>query len=408
MKAGHPRWRVVGLSSFLALVVGVVVWAVLSDDAYVAPRPGPGTADVQPSGAATTIGALTHAIVDGRPADAAALAADGDDATAARLASLAENARGVPLDSVDLRYVDEIGGADATGRWSATVAARWRVAGLDPRPTAADVRFDFATDGDRVVIAGVGGRGGTTPVWMSGAVDVRRHRNLTVLAASHAGRFAVLGRRAVRVVRRVLPRWDGALVIEVPRTAAGVDAALDVERGTFRNVAGVTAEADGSRGSSAPVHVFLNPAQMRRLEPVGAQVVVSHEAVHVALDAPGSPVPLWLSEGFADYVALRDVDLPPSRTAAQVLQQVRTRGVPRSLPDDDDFDEQSDRFGASYEAAWWACRLLAQDEGERTLVTLYQRARGGGDFPRVFRATTGRDLRTFTQDWRASLRDLAG
>ena len=37
---------------------------------------------------------------------------------------------------------------------------------------------------------------------------------------------------------------------------------------------------------------------------------MSHEATHVATDAALSTMPLWLLEGFADYVALRDVDLP--------------------------------------------------------------------------------------------------
>ena len=37
---------------------------------------------------------------------------------------------------------------------------------------------------------------------------------------------------------------------------------------------------------------------------------MSHEAVHVATEAARSTMPLWLLEGFADYVALRDVDLP--------------------------------------------------------------------------------------------------
>ncbi len=164
-----------------------------------------------------------------------------------------ENARTAPLADVSFRYVDELEGTGIAGEWSATVATTWRVAGVDDASSAADVRIDFAADGDRVVVARIGGDGGTTPVWMSGPLDVRREDSVVVLAASDADRYATLARRAVIVVRRVLPVWDGTLVIEVPRRAGGVDAALDVDRGTFRNVAGVTAAGeDGSGGRRSP------------------------------------------------------------------------------------------------------------------------------------------------------------
>jgi hypothetical protein len=398
---------VAGLSSFLALVVGVTLWVVLSDDPYVAPRPGAASSQAQPAGAAATLQELTRAIDAGRRQDAAALAAEDDQATAELLGALVDNADSIPLEDVTFRYVDEIDAAESSGEWSATVAATWRVSGVGERSAVTDARVDFATVEDRVVITGVGGRGARTPVWMTGPLEVRRDGDVVVMAARGADRYSTLARRAVAVVRRVLPAWDGRLVVEVPARAAGVDAALDVERGTFSNVAGVTAAADGSDGSTAPVHVFLNPAQMRRLRPAGAQVVVSHEAVHVALDAPASSLPTWLSEGFADYVALRDVDLPLSTTAAQVIEQVRKSGVPDALPDDTDFDEQSDRFGASYEGAWLACQLLADQTNEATLLRLYRRADGVADFGKVFRRTTGLGVSAFTREWQSYLQKLA-
>lgn len=396
----------VGLSSFLALAVGITLWVVLADDPYVAPPPGAASPGVQPAAAAEALQELTRAIEAGQPQDAAGLAAADDRPTAELLAALVDNADAVPLEDVTFRYVDEIA-TDAAGEWTATVTATWRVAGLGERTASADVRFDFATVGDGVVIADVGGSGGTTPVWMSGPLQVRRDGDVVVIAARGADGYATLASRAVVVVRRVLPAWDGRLVVEVPERAAGVDAALGVERGTFRNVAGVTAAADGSQGSTAPVHVFLNPAQMRRLRPAGAQVVVSHEAVHVATGAPGRDVPTWLSEGLADYIALRDVELPLSVTAAQVIDQVRTDGAPRALPNDTDFDEQSEAFGAAYEAAWLACRLLADQTGEATLLRLYRQADGSEDFGQVFRQVTGEGTATFTRSWRELLSDLA-
>jgi hypothetical protein len=318
------------------------------------------------------------------------------------------NARRIGLEDVDLRYVDELGGVDASGEWSATATATWRIAGFDRDTASAEVRFDFRSGPDGVGIAAVGGPGAVTPVWLDGPVQVRRTAGTLVMAARDAASYSRLARRAVVVVRRVLPAWTGGLVVEVPRSPAALDAALDVERGTFTNVAGVTAGADGSSGEDAPVHVFLNPAQMEGLRPAGAQVVVSHEAAHVALDAPASDLPVWLAEGFADYVALRDVPLPLTTTAAQIIRQVRREGAPRALPDDADFDEESRYFGASYEAAWIACRLLARRSGEATLVDFYREADGGAAFAAAFRSAFGTSVELFTREWRDTLTDLAG
>ncbi|GAA1475931.1 hypothetical protein GCM10009623_03770 [Nocardioides aestuarii] len=398
----------VGLSSFLALVMGATLWLFMRDDPYVAPPPGPGAAAARPAEAAAALQELLRAMEANDPDAARTLAAADDSSTAQLLSALVENVHAIPLDDVDLRYIDELDGPDTSGRWSATVATTWRVADADDETLSADVRVDFASDGERVVIAGVGGAHGTTPVWMSGPLDVRRDGAVVVMAAAGVDRYATLARRAVVVVRRVLPGWDGSLVVEVPRRASGVDDALAVERGTFRNVAGVTAAADGSDGGGdAPVHVLLNPQQMRRLRAVGAQVVVSHEAVHVATNAPAKELPTWLSEGFADYVALRDVDLPVATTASQVIAQVRREGLPRELPGDQDFNEQSDSFGAAYEAAWLACRLLALRSGEKTLLQLYRRADGARDFGAVFQLVTGQRVVAFTREWGRFLADSA-
>ena len=104
-------------------------------------------------------------------------------------------------------------------------------------------------------------------------------------------------------------------------------------------------------------------------------------------------VPAWLTEGYADYVALRDVDLPLSVTAAQVEQQVRREGPPATLPGDARFDTRTTHLGAAYEAAWIACRMLADRAGEQALTRFYTGLRPGDDvgaeFRRVVRALGG-------------------
>lgn len=400
-----------GLSSFLALVVGVTVWLVLREEPYVAPAPVPPAQQIQPVPAAALLQDLTRAVRDGDEEAAAGLAAAGDAEAEQLLRTLVANAGEIGLRGVSLRYLDELGGIDPDGEWPATTTLTWRFGSAGTGLASTEVQVDFTAAGDSVAIAGLGGTSvdasSATPIWFARPIEVRRTAETLVIAARRVEEYSLLARRAVPVVRRVLPDWPGGLVVEVPASAAALDAALGVEPGTFGNVAGVTATVDGTGSSAVPVHVFLNPARIAELRPAGAQVVVSHEAAHVALDATSSVLPVWLSEGFADYVALRDVPLPLTTTAAQIIRHVRREGPPRTLPGDEDFDEESEYFGAAYEASWFACRLLAERAGEDTVVRFYRQADGSDDFDGLFRRTFGLTVKQFTARWRDGLADLA-
>jgi hypothetical protein len=156
------------------------------------------------------------------------------------------------------------------------------------------------------------------------------------------------------------------------------------------------------------VHVFVNPVVYDDLDPVGGQVVMSHEATHVATDAPlSSGVPLWLLEGFADYVALRDVDLPVSTTAGQIIQQVRQEGAPDHLPGEVEFDQTSSHLGAAYESAWLACALLADVGGEDALVRLYDQVSSGQELAGALAELFGLTEDDLTAQWQQRLQDLA-
>lgn len=390
------------------MVLGVTLWLVLRSDPYVAPAPSGRPSQIQSAPAAALLQDLARAVQTGDAESAAGLALPDDRQAQAQLRDLVSNAQALNMRDFSMRYLDEAGGLDPKGEWPATASLTWRFARYDTGSAASEVRVDFAVGDDRVGIAALGGTTAdkATPVWFTDPVQVRRTPQTLVLATRRVTRYAELARRAVPIVQRVLPAWPGRLVVEVPSSATALDAALGVERGRFATVAGVTATIDGSGSSSAPVHVFLNPARIRELQTSGAQVVVSHEAAHVALEATSTRLPVWLSEGFADYIALRDVPLPLSTTAGQIIRQVRREGPPRALPGDQDFDEQSEYFGATYEAAWFACRLLVQRAGERTLLRFYRKADGADDVGRLFRRTYGLTLERFTERWRTALSDL--
>jgi hypothetical protein len=153
--------------------------------------------------------------------------------------------------------------------------------------------------------------------------------------------------------------------------------------------------------------VFVNPDVFGRLRRAGAQVVLSHEATHVAVDAARSVLPLWLVEGFADYVALRDVDLPITTTAGQIIAQVRHHGPPRALPGATEFDTTTSHLGAAYEGAWLACRVLADRGGEAALVRLYRQADRGQALGAALESDFGWSARQLTHAWQDRLAGLA-
>jgi hypothetical protein len=113
---------------------------------------------------------------------------------------------------------------------------------------------------------------------------------------------------------------------------------------------------------------------------------------------------VWLVEGFADYVALRDVDLPVSRTAAQVIAQVREDGLPSQLPGESDFDVTAPHLGASYEAAWLACEALVDLAGQSALVDVYRETSAGTDVQVALRRSAGLGVADVVRRWRDLLR----
>ncbi len=399
-----------GLSLCLVVATGLFAWWLADDDVYVAPAPRPPAHSVSPGLAAQTLTRFQRAVGAGDLDAARALAPADDPAAAELLAAVVRNADELRVADFTLRYVDAEGALDADGDWSAAVDATWRFAGFDRAPARAEVMVELREVGDRVALTGFGGGDRVSPLWLSGPLQVRRTARTLVLVdgtAAEADRYAHRAAAAVPVVRRVLPDWDRGLVVEVPGSVDDLDHALDAEPGTYDQIAAVTTSTDGSLSADAPVHVFVNPDVYGGLRPTGAQVVMSHEATHVAAGAWTSRMPLWLLEGFADYVALRDVDLPVSRSAAQIIAEVRRSGPPRALPGAAEFGTRATHLGATYESAWLACRLLAQEGGQAALVRFYRAVDGGRPVGAALESELGLSTRELTARWRSELAHLA-
>jgi hypothetical protein len=343
----------------------------------------------------------------------------GSAEAAREAARIYANLTGLHASVTDTRYVARSYAPLAAGRqhqhrdgaWTADVALSWRLRGYDKSPAHAVLTVSFVRRGSAAYVAHITAKAGTSePVWLPARLHVRSSARTLVATGSRfeAARLASLLRQAVTDVGRVLPRWHGTLVAYEPATAADLEAVLAATATEPSDVAAVTTTVDGSTRRGAPVAIVVNPAVFGALSPVGAHVVISHEATHAATGAATSTVPLWLAEGVADYVGVGSVGVPLSVAAGALVREIRRHGVPSSLPADDTFAAGARRLEATYEQAWLAARLLAREYGQARLIAFYERVVGAPHaVNRAFRAEFVTTQADFTQQWRADLGALA-
>jgi hypothetical protein len=247
------------------------------------------------------------------------------------------------------------------------------------------------------------------PLWLQTRLAAVRTARSVAVAPTAAGarRLSVLAERAVTPVRRTLPGWRGRLLVQEAPSQQVFQVAAGLPAQQARAVAAVTTTPDGSGDPGARGQVYVNPRLYDPLGADGRQIVISHESAHVALGAATSQMPLWLSEGTADWIALRYSSLPISRLASQVLGWVRDDGGPRALPGPAAFDGSDKRIGAWYEAAWLAVKRLADTHGADRLLRFYRATERAGRTDRAFAEVLGTSERAFVRDWRSYLASLA-
>lgn len=375
------------------------------------PAPPPDVTGQHAQQAQEVLDRLVAALRSGSRPRTVALAAAG---AVPLLSGVLHNARALHIDDLSMRYVDELAPLDAAqqarfGRsaWAGSVQLGYRDAGVDRGPANVTVGVVFVPGGGGAEVASFGGLGQRSPLWLTGRLSVVRTPHTLLAVAGPVGRYAGLVRTALVQVHQVLRRWHGPLVVEVPRSSAALQGALQSDPGQYDNIAAVTTTEDGSLAPDAPVRVFVNPGVFDRLKQRGAQVVISHEATHVATGATFVSMPTWLLEGFADYVALAHAGVPVGTAAAQILGRVRRHGPPRGLPSSQDLDPSATGLGATYEEAWLACRFLGQAYGVERLIRFYDAVSAGKDTRKAFRSVLGTTQTSFVRRWRRDVARLA-
>lgn len=273
--------------------------------------------------------------------------------------------------------------APASGRGLAhAVTATWSV----PGTPAAEHRLwlTVTSPAGQTRLAGLGeSPSGATardpePIWAVQPIRVSRADGVVLLASpttDPAGWLPGLTRaRAVLAERGSRP---GALVAVLPDDPARFERLLGVRSGTHRNIA-ATAWPFG-----ATTHLVVNPAAGGATQGAARQVLLTHEAVHVASDPAPAGVPLWLTEGYADLVALTGQPEVAAAHEAHLADDQRRHGIADSLVTDAELGADNPRVHAHYQRAWITVRVL--DAGPD--------GRGSGNADRVHAAVfAGRPL----------------
>jgi hypothetical protein len=176
------------------------------------------------------------------------------------------------------------------------------------------------------------------------------------------------------------------------------------------------AAAAGTPDEGTADRVVLNPGPFGRLSPLGRRVVLTHELTHVTTRASARVAPpLWVEEGFANYVAYRGSGLSRTLVAADVLPMVRAGTAREHLPEAAAFDPAHGPIAPAYADAWLAFDLMARD-GTRRPVEFYRMAAGldagtgsvvEQTVPRAFDRVLGTDRTDFEIRWRAYRAALA-
>jgi hypothetical protein len=337
--------------------------------------------------------------LDSRDPRALALLADPTQPQSTQeLADLTANVASLDISDVSLQPLAQA--PDRTpGRVAVSVEIRWRSAG-SPTARSAQVPMVVTAGQARFVTARIPGESGV-PLWLLGRVDVLRAPGIRVesLGSTSATRLLGLSVRAVRDVREYLPPLAEDLVVELP-ASTGQFSALFSSGADRAPMAAVTLEQfGGSQGA-----VLVDPGAMEQLSDLAAQIVITHEVVHVALGASRSQVPKWLQEGYADYVAYATHPVPVREAASDLLEQVARSEPPRRLPGARQFEGA--RAAAAYEASWLASRWIAAHYGPARLLRLYRAAGRGGD-ARPIRRVLGISRAELTKRWASYVVRLA-
>jgi hypothetical protein len=298
--------------------------------------------------------------------------------------------------------------------WSVDASVTWRPAALRGRPATSRLTYTLLRSDAGVRVADIAASPGEpAPLWLADHLHVRARRGAFAVAPTPGDAHRLLHGllRARRGVERFVRAGERqpTLAAVLPSDAAEFADVLGVPAGRYRGIAAATATLDGSDDPRAPVAVVLNPSVWPGLSRLGARVVLTHEATHALTGSVTSSAPLWLTEGFADYIAFGSAHVPAGRAVAAAVRRLRPAGIPRRLPADGAFGPARPDLESTYELARLAVRVIARRHGAARLDRFYSDAVADPQhLAAAWRSDLGASQAGLTRQWRRVLVRLAG
>lgn len=307
-------------------------------------------------------------------------------------------------------------GADET--WAPRVELSYAIDGVDVVPTSRELHYTFVRHGESWYIADERGDGdkqsnGWGAPWYYGVCRVARTDSSVIIGHDSnqelIDRVARMTDDAVETVTEVWgTEWPQQVGIVLPESQQELQDTV----GPAFAVDGIAAVAVAdkvdteARRVEGP-RVVLNPKTADNLTDSALRVVIQHEITHVAARADTvDGAPMWMLEGFADYVGYRGSTHAPKRIAPELVSEIERSGLPDSLPADHDFHLGGRSLDLAYQQAWSAVDFLARRYGEQRIVELYHRVAGSrtdAEADAALRAVTGMNTSQFTAEWREDL-----
>ncbi|MFK4085743.1 hypothetical protein ACI2LF_16660 [Kribbella sp. NPDC020789] len=266
--------------------------------------------------------------------------------------------------------------------FSSRVLMRYQLSGLDARPVQTDVAYTFVRRETGWVLVEDGAidevlspDGHRQPWDFRPITVVRRGKVAVVVAQSEAAlgrKIAVTAQQAVSGVRRHWPQpWNGSvMVVAVPDPqvlsmlwTSGSGRGWTV---AAKDVPVYEGDPAGRRtGPAAGSRIVVNPELRTKLD----MDLLAHEMTHAATVLLGSRAPMWMVEGYAEYVRCAVIEDDPGWTVDPYRKTVRkTLPTMKALPGPAEFAAAGDR---SYGQSWWVVEYLIDRLGKKKVAALY-------------------------------------
>lgn len=308
--------------------------------------------------------------------------------------ALFTNLGGVPLSQWRYELDDAVSAnlplrpLDAAQLWAPRTTLRYGLLGADEAPTARPLAYLYAQRGGTWYLTSDSELGpDTAPTWR-GPWDFGPCVAVTTasgLVLGHPGQEQLLAAVAAELDAAVAAvtavwgqQWARRAAVILPGSLEEMRALVGPALAVDGIAAAAVADAvDLAAHTAVGQRVVLNPDQAGRLPESARRIVLRHELTHVAARASTvDGAPLWLVEGFADYVGYLDSGLTPREAAPDLVRALREGHPPDHLPTDAELHGDGGDLDLAYQLAWSAALHVVDRAGQDGLVQLYRLVAG--------------------------------